>query len=875
MAIFYGLQVLYVSPMLARNDFKDLAAYQHSVADHIAQFINLELQEYIVELEGLARMPGIVAMQTEETDRVLTQMNALTQSFDYFFVTDTDGRWVSYPSNPDLVGKKIRNDYWLQEILAKNKTTYLDIHRAQSVNTLVSGFATPITNSQGKVVGILRGVITISEDNPLLKMIRSFTFIENGRIFLVDANGRPLAHPDFILNFDSFENYDLTSLPPVQKSLAGEAGIVEYTDNNAKYIASYRPLATTGWGLVVQQPLDDIVLHIKNEIASITYSHFLFLFIALLISGFIVFKSLTPLTKLLKSLQNQNIKPAPNYPDDEIGLLAKEIENLFTQINQAKQDLGDTLKNQEQVIKARTKELVASNEKLGSEVQDRIRSEKSLRESEERYRSLFENATDLIQVVRPDGQLLYVNPSWSKALGYSEDEARGLKVFDITHRDCADKCRLNFEKTVTEGTSGIIEIIFKSKDGGKVFLQGSANYKPGKEPHSFVYCIFQNVTDRRLMEEELIKMHKLESIGLLAGGIAHDFNNILTAVIGNLSLVRAQTEPGSNIYNRIEQAEKASFRARDLTQQLLTFSRGGEPIKKTILLGEIVKDSCQFVLRGSNVNCNYEIAEDLWLIEADESQINQVIQNIIINADQAMPDGGTINVRLENVHIGSEDLQPLGAGKYVLITAEDQGLGISEKHLKRIFDPYFSTKQKGHGLGLATAYSISKNHGGLLAVESKQGVGSIFKLYLPASRKKDGGRPSARKDIHFGKGSILLMDDEEHVRETAAEILGHLGYQVTTVSEGGQAIEKYGAALREDKPFDIVILDLTVPGGLGGKETIEKLLEIDPAGKVIVSSGYANNPVMADYKSYGFSAVVPKPYKIEDISKTIKELLNP
>jgi nitrogen-specific signal transduction histidine kinase/CheY-like chemotaxis protein len=389
-----------------------------------------------------------------------------------------------------------------------------------------------------------------------------------------------------------------------------------------------------------------------------------------------------------------------------------------------------------------------------------------------------------------------------------------------------------------------------------------------------VHCIFQNITEKQRLEEELTKMHKLESVGVLAGGIAHDFNNILTAIVGNLSLARAQAEPGGKVYKRVEEAEKASLRAKDLTQQLLTFSKGGEPIKTTASLNEIIKDSCDFVLRGPNVSCDFNIPKDLSLVEADEGQISQVIHNLVINADQAMPEGGTININAENVHLSSEEVQSLNEGNYVLITLEDRGTGISKKHLEKIFDPYFSTKHQGHGLGLATAYSIIKNHGGLLRAESKQGEGSVFSIFLPASMNKVASQGSDSADIHFGKGSILLMDDEKFIREIGKEILDHLGYQVATAVNGEQVLEMYASALQKNTPFDIVILDLTIPGGLGGKETIKKLIEIDPSISAIVSSGYANDPIMGNYKQYGFAGVVPKPYRIEDLSKALRSLLH-
>lgn len=500
----------------------------------------------------------------------------------------------------------------------------------------------------------------------------------------------------------------------------------------------------------------------------------------------------------------------------------------------------------------------------------------NLQKSEEKYRSLFENASDLIQVIKPDGQFLYVNPSWCKTIGYTKDEALNLKIFDIIHPESADQYVLHFGRTLAEGTSGTIEPVFQSKEGNKVILNGSANTKYNKDGQpSFVHCIFKNITEERHLEDELIKMQKLESVGILAGGIAHDFNNLLTSILGNLSLAKAfSEEPKSKSYKRIEEAEKATLRAKDLTQQLLTFSKGGEPIKATISISELIKDSCQFVLRGSNVKCISNIPDSLSLIEADEGQLSQVVHNLLINAGQAMPDGGVVNIQAKNINIDAVDGFPLDEGSYVLITVEDQGTGISDKHLSKIFDPYFSTKHEGHGLGLATAYSIINKHGGFLTADSKLGEGTVFKIYLPASNKTDAGQVIAQKDIHYGDGSILLMDDEEHVREIGEEVLSHLGYKVLTAEDGIHAIEMYTKAYEEKTPFDIVILDLTVPGGLGGKETLEKLKEIAPSIKAIVTSGYANDPIMSNYKQYGFSGVLSKPYRIEHVSKVLQDVLD-
>jgi CheY-like chemotaxis protein/anti-sigma regulatory factor (Ser/Thr protein kinase) len=321
---------------------------------------------------------------------------------------------------------------------------------------------------------------------------------------------------------------------------------------------------------------------------------------------------------------------------------------------------------------------------------------------------------------------------------------------------------------------------------------------------------------------------------------------------------------------------------------LLTFSKGGTPVKETISTSELLESSTKLVLSGSNVKCELVVPDGLWHIEADKGQLNQVISNLIINSDQAMPKGGNIKIRAENINVAEKDLLPLQKGSYVKITVEDYGTGISQEHLQRIFDPYFTTKQKGSGLGLATAYSIVKRHDGHITVESETGVGTTFHIYLPASQKelpkepvtkqangldnkhlekKDIGKPAA------SKGRILIMDDEDTIRTLLCKRLRILKYEVEAVGEGSEAIRLYKSASGAGKPFDLVIMDLTVPGGMGGKETIKKLLEINPDVKAIVSSGYANNPIMTNHKKYGFRGVLAKPYGIHELDETIQKVI--
>ncbi|MBA7534820.1 Sensor kinase CckA [subsurface metagenome] len=363
-------------------------------------------------------------------------------------------------------------------------------------------------------------------------------------------------------------------------------------------------------------------------------------------------------------------------------------------------------------------------------------------------------------------------------------------------------------------------------------------------------------------------------MGILAGGIAHDFNNILTVILGNISLARISTDQDI-ISSSLEEAEQASIRAEDLTRQLLTFSKGGSPIKKTVPIEELIRESAGFALRGSNVKCEYSIPEDLWPADVDEGQVIQVIGNLVINADQAMPEGGVIKVSSENVNIRPEDAVPVKNGEYVKISIKDRGIGIAREHLEKIFDPYFTTKQKGSGLGLSISYSIIRNHDGHIDVESYPGLGSTFHIYIPASPEKAGEKKEKEEEKPLaGTGKILVMDDEEMIRRFAGKCLKHIGYGVTLAKEGAGAVKLYKDARDAGKPFDIVILDLTVPGGMGGEEALKKLIEIDPEVKALVSSGYSDAPVMANYREFGFCGVIAKPYEIKELNENLNKLLD-
>ncbi len=418
-----------------------------------------------------------------------------------------------------------------------------------------------------------------------------------------------------------------------------------------------------------------------------------------------------------------------------------------------------------------------------------------------------------------------------------------------------------------------------SRDGSERLIEQVASpIRDNKNQVQGVVLVFRDITEREHHASERRKAESLEQLGLLAGGIAHDFNNLLTAIIGNISLASILLPKESEMSVRLEDAKNASMRARDLAQQLLTFARGGAPIKKTASIGKLIQDTVSFSLRGSQSRSEFHVSNDLWPAEIDAGQISQVIANLVVNADQAMPNGGTIRITCENFRhsvSNGDTVSELAPGDYVKITITDTGVGIPEQYLKRIFDPYFTTKPKGNGLGLATTYSIIKHHKGLVTVESEPNQGSVFTLYLPAVARVVVAEELPRKNLAeiTGSGRILVVDDEEAIRELIDFTLTHLGYEVATAENALAGVELYREGLEAGKRFDAVILDLTLPGGMGGREALKRLLEIDPTVNAIVSSGYATDATMSRYQDYGFRGMIAKPYEAAELGRVVRETI--
>lgn len=505
-------------------------------------------------------------------------------------------------------------------------------------------------------------------------------------------------------------------------------------------------------------------------------------------------------------------------------------------------------------------------------VDERKRAEYALRESEDKFKHVFEHSSVGKSITSISGEM-QANRAFYEMLGYSRDEFRAYRWQDITHPKDIE-FSLQVINLILSGKKDSDRFLkrYIHKNGSVVWADVSTTLRRDEEGKPlYLMSTISDITEQKKMEEELLKSRKLEAVGVLAGGIAHDFNNILTTIIGNIAMARMQTKHDDERFELLSEAETASVRAQTLTRQLLTFAKGGMPLKEIASIKEIVEESSLFVLRGSKSGCEFSIPEDLWPAEVDVGQISQVINNIVINARQAMPDGGVIRISAENLIIDTGHGLPLAPGRYIKISIKDQGIGVAEKHFSNIFDPYFTTKQQGSGLGLATTYSIIKKHDGHIELDSKVGIGTIFYIYLPASEK---AVPEKKEVLLItGHGRILVMDDDESLMKTVGKMLQRLGYESEFAKDGSEAIRMFKEAKEAKNSYDAVILDLTIPGGMGGKEAIGKLLETDPEVKAIVSSGYSDGPVLANYKEYGFKGMLPKPFEVKLLGKVLDEVI--
>ncbi|MFP4040445.1 MAG: PAS domain S-box protein [Desulfosudaceae bacterium] len=498
-----------------------------------------------------------------------------------------------------------------------------------------------------------------------------------------------------------------------------------------------------------------------------------------------------------------------------------------------------------------------------------ITARKQMEEEIRIFKKAVDSSSDAIGMARFDGKHYYQNQAFSEMFGSAGDDPP-------TTIYCDEKVGREVFGAIMSGREWSGEVAMRGREGRKmdVFLR-AYSIKQGDRVIGLV-GVHNDMTERKRTEETLRNIDRLQSVGTLAGGIAHDFNNILLGVFGNTSIARSFLDSDHPATAYLEEAEKSMERATLLTRQLLTFSKGGAPRKEDVDLGGLVKEVVRFDLSGSNVKPVFRIKEDLWPAQVDTGQIQQVISNLTINADQAMPDGGNLQVSLENVELADTTGLACPPGKYIRLIIRDEGEGVDSQYLNRIFDPYFSTKESGSGLGLAIVYSIIEKHGGCVDVASQAGQGTTFTIYLPASPARKDSLPESTGPEQKKRLSglrVLVMDDEVIIRKVATHMLGQQGCHVETACDGREAVELYRKEAQSGNPFDLVILDLTVPGGMGGEEAVQELLALDPAARVVVSSGYARGEIQSRYQSYGFQAIIPKPYRLDNLLDTVHRVL--
>ncbi|MCL2790551.1 MAG: ATP-binding protein [Desulfobulbus sp.] len=481
----------------------------------------------------------------------------------------------------------------------------------------------------------------------------------------------------------------------------------------------------------------------------------------------------------------------------------------------------------------------------------------------------------------------YININFSEQFGYSIDEIPTdiqwsmLAYPDPAYREKVIAMRWSeIERFRQTGlASRPFEVKVTCKDGQVRHVIVNAQLI-----NSRVMTIFTDITEREILHSELVKMQKLESIGALAGGLAHEFNNILTGIMGNLSYARMVLEPAHAVHQTLDLAESATRRATELTGKLLTFSRGGYPVKKVMAVRFLIDEAAKMMLRGTNVRAEIQVEEAVRLIEADAGQMAQVLHNLIANAVQAMPEGGTLRISADNARLDAGNAMALDKGDYVRIVVADEGEGIPEAIRGRIFDPFFTTKGTGSGLGLAAAYSIINRHGGYIGLDPAAGKGTVCTIFLPATDKPLPEIPSAcpaddSRDPHdspaceLRKSAVLVMDDEMIIRKLITAMLNHLGYEARTCADGEEAVRLYTEALEAGAPFAMVIMDLTIPGSMGGLEAARHILAMDANACLVVSSGYSNDPVMAEYQTHGFAGALAKPYTMTSLRESLDAVL--
>jgi len=581
---------------------------------------------------------------------------------------------------------------------------------------------------------------------------------------------------------------------------------------------------------------------------------------------------LTHVSRVIADRHDYSTRVPGDERGDELGTLVRGFNLMLERIEASDKAVQKARENLERRVRDRTSELV-------QEVAERKLVEERLRVEMEMAQKYLGVAAVMFVALDTEGRVVLINRKGCEITGYEESELVGRDWFDLViPASQRSEAKEVFRELMVGNTVPLerYQNRIVTRDGKERLIAWSNTIlKDGEGRITGTLSSGEDITDKQRMEEEILRTQKLESIGTFAGGIAHDFNNFLMAIHGYVQLAKETLNGNTEGREMLVMAEDAAKRARGLTRQLITFAKGGEPVTKTVSIREVVKDAAGFVLTGSNASLSLEIDDNLWLVKADVGQVEQVVSNLAINAKHAMPEGGTVRISLRNVGMEEAEEKGYGSTRLVEMSIRDEGIGIPPDILQRIFDPYFTTKQEGSGLGLASTHSIVRKHGGHITVESTLGEGTSFCLYFPASNGTSEGIESEDKTPErFAGHKVLLMDDDERVAALIGTMIEKLGCRATVTHHGKESVEAYRKARQDGEPYDAVILDVIVPGGMGGREAAEQLLRIDADANLIVSSGYSNDPVMSRYHDYGFRACLAKPYDQSELGHVLHSVLD-
>ncbi|OQX20230.1 MAG: hypothetical protein BWK76_01970 [Desulfobulbaceae bacterium A2] len=790
------------------------------------------LEAHSLLIAASKHVSAAAAADGDRAQEMLDARFALHRVFDsHLFLFTPSGHLIAEsPYLPNRRGIDLSYRDYLKDTVASGKPCISDPYiSTQAHNHPVLMFTTPVFDEAGRLMAILTGSIDLMGENWLGRFVES-TIGRSGYLYLSTMSRVMIMHPERARVFKRME----PGLNPLyDRAMAGFEGTDEnVTSHGVRTLTSFKRLKARDWVLAANFSLHEAYAPVRELAGTLILATLLGLLLILGLFFFTIRRLLEPLAVLTSHVEELDGKSGadrllPPRSADEIGRLTRSFNAMVTELDQ--------------------RLAMAENEKARSQ-------------------SIIAALGDGICIVDSEFRIMLQNDQHRSVLGDHLGKFC-YQAYAMESTICQD-CPV--VKAFADGGIHRCERMLPGR-GGEMAVEVIAS--PLRDARGTIIAgieVMRDITERQRLEQEVFKGRQLESLGVLAGGVAHDFNNLLTSILGNINLAQMLTGPEHGADKKLLEAERACMRARSLVLQLLTFARGGAPSKASVATEDLVRESATYAVHGSTVRCEFSFAPDLWNILGDEGQLCQVLHNLVLNARQAMPEGGTIHIHCENRRVDEGEAGALSAGDYVLIEVADQGVGMSAEQMAKIFYPYFTTKEKCSGLGLSTVYSIVSRHGGHIHVESTLGRGSVFQLSLPAC-VQDAPPAAGRLPAPHGR-RLLVMDDEAQIRDITVAMLAELGYEAVAVEDGARAVARYTNEFTAGRPFDAVIIDLNVPGGMGGVEAVSRLIRFDPSLRAIVSSGYIDNPVMLGYRDYGFSGKITKPYTPESLAMVLSEL---